>query len=252
MKIIFLGTGTSTGIPMIGCQCYVCQSSNAKDKRTRTSVYVETNEVKLVIDTGPDFRLQLLREGIDDIDAVLFTHAHKDHIAGLDDIRPINYIQQKEIDVYANEFTIERLKVEYSYIFEKNYPGIPLIQLNEINDQSFKIKSLNIEVIQAMHGKMPVLGFRINDFTYLTDVNFISDNELEKIKGSKLFVLDALHHRKHYSHFTLKEALEVVEKVSAERTYLIHMSHFMGKHEKVEKQLPENVFLSYDGLKLEL
>ncbi|MCB0502038.1 MAG: MBL fold metallo-hydrolase [Bacteroidetes bacterium] len=252
MKVVFLGTGTSTGIPIIGCHCAVCESKDPKDKRTRTSIYVEQEGTKLVVDTGPDFRAQMLREGIEDIDAVLFTHAHKDHIAGLDDVRPINYLQKKVIDVYANEFTTERLKAEYPYIFGSSYPGIPLINLNLIGTENFQVRSIHVIPLEGMHGKMPVLGFRFGSFSYITDVNFIAEKELEKIKGSKVFVIDALHHKHHYSHFTLEEALEVVKKVNADTTYLIHMSHFMGMHQEVEKDLPQNVHLSYDGLTLNI
>lgn len=252
MKITFLGTGTSTGIPLIGCDCDVCTSNDPKDNRLRTSAFIETEELKLVIDTGPDFRQQLLREGIDDIDAVLYTHPHKDHVSGLDDIRPINYLKQKVIDVYANQITLDRLKLEYQYIFDNNYPGVPQIKTHLIQASKISIKSLEIEVIQAMHGKMPVLGFKINDFVYLTDVNYISEEEISRIKGVKILVINAIHHKKHYSHFNLEEALEFINKVEPESAYLIHLSHKMGKHSDIEAKLPSNVYLSFDGLKLEL
>lgn len=252
MKVIFLGTGTSTGIPLIGCHCEVCESNDPKDNRTRSSIYVEQDGVKIVVDTGPDFRSQMLREGIDDIDAVIFTHAHKDHIAGLDDIRPINYLKKKVIEVYAGQFTTERLKAEYPYIFDNNYPGVPLIDLHLIENEKFKVKSLDVLPIAGMHGQMSVFGFRFGSFTYITDVNFISDEELDKIKGSEVFVINALHHRKHHSHFTLEEALSIAKKVRAKKTYFIHMSHFMGKHESVEASLPDNVFFSYDGLRINI
>ena len=250
MKVTFLGTGTSTGIPMIGCDCAVCLSDDPRDNRTRCSVFIETENCRLVIDTGPDFRIQLLREGIDDMDAVLFTHSHKDHIAGFDDIRPINYLKKKRIDVYANELTIHRLKQEYPYIFEGNYPGIPLIDLHEIDEKPFEVFGDRIIPIPAMHGSMDVLGFRIGDFSYLTDANFISEEAIDLVKGSSVFVINGLQIKAHYSHFTLAEALGLIEQVDAGTSYLTHMSHRIGKHKDVEQDLPNNVHLSYDGLKL--
>lgn len=252
MEVTFLGTGTSAGIPMIGCTCEVCTSSDPKDNRTRTSIYLEVDGVKIVVDTGPDFRHQLLREGIDDIDAILYTHSHKDHIAGLDDIRPINYLKQKEIEAFANRQTLERLQQEFPYVFARDYPGVPLVQFHEIVADNFQVKGVEVLKIEALHGKMPVLGFRIQDFTYLTDVNSIEDRELEKVQGSKVFVLDALHFRQHYSHYTIDEAIEIAQRVGAEQTYFIHMSHWAGTHQKLSDKLPKGIHLSYDGLKLTL
>lgn len=252
MKITFLGTGTSTGIPLIGCDCEVCTSKDPKDNRLRTSVFIETDDLKLVIDTGPDFRQQLLREGIDDIDAVLYTHPHKDHVSGLDDIRPINYLKQKVIDVYANQITLDRLKLEYQYIFDNNYPGVPQIKTHLIQEPKISINTLEIEVIEAMHGKMPVLGYKLGEFVYLTDVNYISEEEISRIKGAKILVVNAIHHKKHYSHFNLEEALDFINKVEPDSAYLIHLSHKMGKHSEIEAKLPPNVYVSFDGLKLEL
>ena len=253
MKVTFLGTGTSTGIPLIGCDCKVCNSENPKDNRTRTSIYVETEKLKLIVDTGPDFRQQLLREKIDDLDVVLFTHPHKDHISGLDDIRPINYLKNKVIDVYANEMTLNRLKLEYQYIFENNYPGVPQIKTHLISDNDvIKFEDIHVEVLHAMHGKMPVLGFKFNKFVYLTDVNYMSKTEIEKIEEVDILVINAIHHKKHYSHFNLEEALQFIKEVNPKKAYLIHLSHKMGLHTVIEEQLPNNVFISYDGLKLEI
>lgn len=252
LDIIFLGTGTSTGVPVIACSCPVCSSDDARDQRTRTSVYIRHGAYALVIDTGPDFRAQILREGLDDLDAVLFTHAHKDHISGLDDIRPINYLRKKKIDVFATDITTERLKMEYPYIFEGDYPGVPLIQLYEIADHPFHAGPLKVVPIKAMHGKMDVLGFRIGDFTYLTDADSIEDGELAKIHGSKVFVINALRRFEHYSHFTLDEALEVIGKAGVEQAYLTHISHMMGLHAEVERELPAGVALAYDGLAIKV
>jgi len=252
MKLIFLGTGTSTGIPLIGCHCEVCISKDPKDNRTRTSVYIEADGVRLVIDTGPDFRQQLLREQIEDIDAIVYTHPHKDHISGLDEIRPINHLKHKVIDVFANQLTINRLKREYEYIFENNYPGVPQIALHLIEESQFQIGDLKIQTIHALHGKMPVLGFLIHESAYVTDINFMSEAEMEKIKGIGTLVINALHHQEHYSHFNLQQALDFIEKINPRRTFLIHMSHKMGLYAQVEATLPPNVFLSYDGLQLDI
>jgi phosphoribosyl 1,2-cyclic phosphate phosphodiesterase len=252
MTVTFLGTGTSTGIPLIGCNCEVCISDDLRDKRTRCSVFIEISGHRIIIDTGPDFRSQMLREGFDDLDAVLFTHHHKDHLAGLDDIRPINYLKRKSIDIYANRHTISRLYEEFPYIFDGSYAGPPLIHIVEIENENFHVGDVEIIPVHAMHGHDPVLGFRIADFTYLTDANSITKEEIGKIRGSKVFVINALRREQHYSHFSYDEAIEVIREVGAERSYMIHMSHFMGKHNDVEEGLPPGVFLSYDGLKIEL
>ncbi len=250
MEVTILGTGTSTGIPMIGCPCPVCHSTDPRDNRTRTSAFIEMKGVKLIIDTGPDFRSQLLREGIDDVDAVLFTHSHKDHLAGLDDIRAINYIRQKEVFVYASPFTMERLKLEYHYAFEQTYPGVPIVSFHLIEEDVFEFKEVKIELIHGLHGNMPILGFKINDFAYLTDFNFISEEEKDKLRGIKVMVLNSLHKRKHYSHYNLEESLAVLEDIKPEKAYLTHLNHWMGKHADVEKELPENVKIAFDGLKI--
>lgn len=253
MKITFLGTGTSQGIPVIGCECPVCLSTNPKDKRLRTSVHIKVNGISLVIDTGPDFRQQILRENIKQLDAVIFTHQHKDHVAGLDDVRSFNFKQQKPMPVYANKATIEVIKREFYYAFEKNkYPGVPQIDLHEIDHRNFDIHNVTILPIKVYHHQLPVLGFRIQNFTYITDANFIPEKELEKIEGTEVLVLNALQKEEHISHFTLKQAVELSEKLQPKQTYLIHMSHNLGFHDEVMNELPENVQLAYDGLKVEL
>jgi phosphoribosyl 1,2-cyclic phosphate phosphodiesterase len=252
MEITFLGTGTSQGVPMIACECEVCQSVNQYDKRLRSSVMIHHQQKNIVIDTGPDFRTQMLRENVKTLDAILFTHEHKDHTAGLDDIRAFNYFNKKSIPIFCSEHAARKIKSDFDYVFsDKKYPGIPEIDLHIIQNNSFKILDL-IEIIpvELLHYKLPVFGFRIEDFTYITDANFISEHELEKIKGTKILVLNALRKEKHISHFTLDEAIELAQKVNAEKTYFTHISHQLGLHEIVSKQLPENIFLAFDGLKI--
>lgn len=256
MKVTFLGTGTSQGIPIITCRCEVCTSMDFRDKRLRTSIHIETDDGKSwVVDTGPDFRQQMLRERIIRLDGVLFTHAHKDHTAGLDDIRGFYFAQDMQpIPIYCNDMVLDQLEKEYAYFFqEEKYPGVPSVDINLIDkDNAFQIGTTLVEPIGVMHGKMPVLGFRFGNFTYITDANYIEDAELEKIYGTEVLVLNALHHKKHYSHFTLEEALEVVNKIKPKRTYLTHISHSMGRHQEIEQKLPDGVYFAYDGLKLSI
>mgnify|MGYP000277131611 CR=1 FL=1 len=254
MKITFLGTGTSQGIPVIACECEVCQSKNEKDKRLRVSVLIETENNTFVIDTGPDFRTQMLRANVQDIDAILYTHEHKDHVAGMDDVRPFCFKHNKEIEIYGHKRVLNQLKQEFHYIFDDkfNYPGIPRISANEITLEPFQINGDTIIPIEGLHYKLPVYGFRINDFTYITDMNFISDSELEKVKGSKIVVLNALQKKEHISHFTLEEAIEVIGKINPERAYFTHMSHTMGLHDEVSKELPSNIELAWDGLEIKI
>ncbi|MBP6456694.1 MAG: MBL fold metallo-hydrolase [Chitinophagaceae bacterium] len=254
MEITFLGTGTSQGVPIIACKCNVCSSENKKDNRLRSSIHIQENEISIVIDTGPDFRFQMLRENIQHLDAVVFSHSHKDHTAGLDDIRAFNYKQHSPIDVFANLRTQQDLKKEFEYIFADNkYPGIPEINFQTIDkEKNFKIKNLNFTPIEVMHYKLPVLGFRIKNFTYITDANFISENEKEKIKGSKILVLNALRIEKHISHFSLQEAIDLALELKVPTVYFTHISHLLGLHKDVEKILPKNIFLAYDGLKLKI
>lgn len=250
MRVTFLGTGTSSGVPMIGCECAVCYSTDKKDKRLRTSVLIEFDDgFTIVIDTGPDFRYQMLRAKVRRLDAILFTHNHKDHTAGLDDIRAFNYIQQSAIDVYATEFVQQSLKKVYDYVFaEHTYPGVPKINLFEFKNEPFQLGGKTITPILVQHYKLPVFGFRIDDFTYITDANYIAPEELEKINGSKTFVLNALRLEKHISHFTLYEAIEVAQNVAADSTYFTHISHQLGLHNEIDNALPAAINLAYDGL----
>ncbi len=254
MKITFLGTGTSQGVPVIACKCRVCSSQNIKDKRLRTSLLIETKSTKVVIDSGPDFRQQMLRSHVDNLDAIIFTHGHKDHIAGLDDVRAYNHIQQDAMNIYADELTQTNIKKEFSYIFDnQQYPGVPKVNLNTISpDMKFRIKEIEFETIQVTHYKLPVLGFRFNDFTYITDANFISAEELKKINNTKYLVLNALREEPHISHFTLAEAIDIAQKVKAQQTYFTHISHQLGLHDEVEKKLPQNIKLAYDLLTFEI
>lgn len=251
MKITFLGTGTSQGIPVITCNCVVCRSDDYRNKRLRVSVLIETADKTIVIDSGPDFRYQMLRANVQDLDAILYTHEHKDHVAGLDDIRPFNYLLKKNIDIYATERVQHGLRKEFSYIFaEVKYPGLPQIEMHTISDESFYIGNTEIKPLNIMHYKLPILGFRIGDFTYITDAKTVPEETVEKIKGTKLLVINALQNEHHISHFTLDEAIEFAQRIGAEATYFTHMSHNLGLHEDVEKELPKNIKLAYDGLTL--
>ncbi|NVJ87037.1 MAG: MBL fold metallo-hydrolase [Algoriphagus sp.] len=253
MKIRFLGTGTSQGIPVIGCDCDVCKSLDFRDKRFRTSVHIETKGKSLVIDTGPDFRMQMLRAGISQLDSVLFTHEHKDHTAGLDDIRPFNFKQKKDMPIYGRQQVIDQIKQEFSYIFsDLKYPGVPQVQPHVIDHQNFKVEGIKVIPIPVMHNKLPVLGFRIGDFTYITDANFISDQSKKLIAGSKILVLNALQKPPHQSHFTLHEAIEQVQSMDVQEAYFTHVSHKLGLHHQIEAELPEGIHLAYDGLELNL
>ncbi len=253
MKFTFLGTGTSQGVPMIGCKCEICTSSDAKDQRLRSSLMVDSGTHRLVIDTGPDFRQQMLREGVDSLDCVVFTHEHKDHIAGLDDVRAFNYLQRKPMDVYASLQVQTALKREFFYIFNgDNYPGIPKINLHTITNEPFQVAGIQLLPIPVMHMNMPVLGFRIGNFSYVTDANFISEESKSLIRNSEVLVLNTLRIEKHVSHFNLAEAMELVDELKPKITYLTHISHQLGLHELIENELPENIRLAYDGLVVEV
>ena len=251
MKVTFLGTGTSQGVPVIGCNCEVCTSLDFRNKRLRVSIHIEIEGNSFIIDSGPDFRQQILREHISKMDALIFTHQHKDHTAGMDDIRSFNFKQHMDMPVFATKDVFEQLKREFFYIFEEvKYPGVPKVQVNVIDNNPFEINGIKIIPIQVMHYQLPVFGYRIADFTYITDANHISDSEKQKIKGSKVLVLNALQHDKHISHFNLQEALNLVEELKPEKAYFTHISHKLGLHSSIS--LPDNVALAYDGLKISL
>jgi phosphoribosyl 1,2-cyclic phosphate phosphodiesterase len=253
LRITFLGTGTSQGIPVITCRCDICTSRNFKDKRLRTSVMIETGDKTIVIDSGPDFRYQMLRAGATDLDAILFTHEHKDHVAGLDDIRPFNYLLHKNIDIYATFRVQEALRREFSYIFSNvPYFGLPRINLKTIDDSPFNVGDTTIIPLEVLHYKLPILGYRIGDFTYITDAKTISAKTVEKIKGTKVLVVNALQLQNHISHFNLEEAIDFALKIGAEKTYLTHISHNLGRHDDVEKELPENIYLAYDTMTINI
>ncbi len=253
MKITFLGTGTSQGIPVIGCRCAVCQSLDFRDKRLRTSVHIEVAGNSFIIDSGPDFRQQVLQNRITRLDALIFTHEHKDHTAGMDDVRAFNFMQQKAIPVYARDRVIRQLEKEFSYVFAKEkYPGVPQIKVFPIRNEPFSINNITFTPIEVMHLHLPVFGYRIGNFTYITDANYIAEPEKEKIKGTKTLVVNALQHQKHVSHFNIEEALSVVEELNPEQAYFIHMGHRAGLHQDITHRLPAHVNLAYDGLQLEL
>lgn len=253
MQITFLGTGTSQGVPIIACPCNVCNSTDARDKRLRTSILIETNGKTFVIDTGPDFRQQMLRENVKQMDGIIFTHEHKDHTAGFDDIRAFNFVNKKKMEVYASASVQEAIKREYAYIFSDfKYPGIPEINLHLIENKKFTVEGVDFLPVEVMHYKLPVFGFRIGDFSYITDANYISDEEKQKLKNSKVLVLNALRREPHISHFTFDEAVELVKELKPEKAYFLHISHQLGLHAEVQKELPENIELAYDGLKINL
>ena len=251
LKITFLGTGTSSGVPMVACDCKVCVSADAKDKRLRSSILVESSTTSFVVDTTPDFRYQMLREQVKKLDAVLYTHPHKDHIAGLDDVKAFTFLSGNPMEIFANELTQESLKREFYYIFtDKKYPGIPEVNLNTIGLSPFLIGDIPVIPILVWHLHMPVLGFRFGDFTYITDANRMEEAEKEKIKGSKTLVLNALRHKKHLSHFTLDEATALVQVLNVSQAYFTHISHQLGKHQEINKELPTGIELAYDGMQL--
>lgn len=253
IETIFLGSGTSQGVPVVACQCDVCRSIDEKDKRLRSSLLLKINGVNFVIDAGPDFRQQMLRQEVNTLRAILLTHEHVDHIFGLDDIRSFNWVQGRPTDIYAEVRVQVAIKRIFDYVFaDHKYPGIPKMNLHTINDTNFQIDGIEFTPIRCFHHKLPVYGFRIGDLTYITDTNFIPGNEMDKIKGTRILIINALHKQKHISHFNLEEALAVIRKVNPEKAYLTHISHTFGKHAEVQSELPDNVFLAYDGLRLKL
>jgi phosphoribosyl 1,2-cyclic phosphate phosphodiesterase len=254
MQVYFLGTGTSQGIPVIGSDHPVCKSLNTKDKRLRVSVWIQSEKFSIVIDCGPDFRQQMLQSNCQKIDAVLFTHEHADHTAGLDDIRPFNF-KQGPLPIYAHKRVLENLEKRFDYIFEteNKYPGAPSVIVNEvINNQSFKINNQLIIPINALHGALQVFGYRIDDFAYLTDIKTIEENEINKLKNLDVLVINALREEEHHSHFNLKEALDFIDLLQPKISYLTHISFNFGFHDEIQKLLPDNVFVAYDGLQIEV
>jgi phosphoribosyl 1,2-cyclic phosphate phosphodiesterase len=249
VKITFLGTGTSQGVPVIACDCKTCQSDDSHDKRLRTSLLLEEDGISLLFDAGPDFRQQMLREHVIRLDAILLTHEHKDHIAGLDDVRAFNYKSQDAIDIYSEERVLKALRKEYSYVFsEFQYPGIPKMRLNPIDDQSFGVKGIRIEPVRVFHYRLPVYGFRVGNFAYITDANYIPEESKEKLYGIKYLVINALRKEKHISHFSLREAIDFIREISPKKSFITHISHQMGLHAEVLKELPQGITLAYDGL----
>jgi phosphoribosyl 1,2-cyclic phosphate phosphodiesterase len=242
LTITFLGTGTSSGVPMIGCDCAVCNSPDPKDNRLRSSILVESANTSLVVDTGPDFRYQMLRQKVKKLDAVLFTHPHKDHLAGLDDIRAFNFFTKKPIDIFADSLTEEAVRRDFYYAFtDTKYPGIPELNLNTISTEPFVVGDIPVIPIQVWHLKMPVMGFRFGSFTYITDANRIEESEKNKIRGSEVMVLNALRRQKHISHFSLGEAIDMVEELQVPLAYFTHLSHQMGLHAEIESELPSGL-----------
>ena len=253
MKITFLGTGTSQGIPVIGCNCSTCQSKDPKDKRLRCSIWIQVEGQSIVIDVGPDFRQQMLAAAVDRIDAIFITHEHRDHIAGLDDIRPFNFKYNMDMPVYATKKVQQELKKGFAYIFEASYPGVPMVVLHElVKDQSIDLKGLKIQPIEYFHAELPVMGFRIGNFAYLTDFKTIKADQLDYLEGLDVLVISALQHSAHHSHLSLREALRMIEKIGPKKAYLTHISHNMGPWELNKTLLPPNVSFAYDGLELAL
>ncbi len=249
MKITFLGTGTSQGVPVIACDCTTCHSEDPCDKRLRTSLLLEKDGMNLLFDAGPDFRQQMLRERVKRLDLIMITHEHKDHIAGMDDVRAFNYKSQDAIDIYAEERVQRAIKKEFSYVFaEYQYPGIPRMRLNTIPEFSFKFKGIEIIPIRVRHFHLEIYGFRIGDFAYITDANYIPEESKEKLIGVKWLVINALRKEKHISHFSLREAIDFIREISPRKAFITHISHQMGLHKKVSEELPAGISLAYDGL----
>lgn len=253
LSITFLGTGTSSGVPMVGCDCEVCTSTDQKDNRLRSSILIKSATTSIVVDSGPDFRFQMLRAKVMHLDAILFTHPHKDHVAGLDDVRGYNYFSGRPMEVFANEMTQEVLIREFPYAFaDTRYPGVPEINLNTIDADPFFVGDIPVQPIQVWHMKMPVLGFRFGNFTYITDANRIGDTEKQRASGSEVLVLNTLRKEKHISHFNLEEGISMAKELKARQTYFTHLSHQMGLHATVQRELPGGIALAHDQLIIKL
>jgi len=249
VKITFLGTGTSQGVPVITCECPICGSSDEHDKRLRTSLLLELNGKVLLFDAGPDFRQQMLRANVKKLDSIILTHEHKDHIAGMDDVRAYNFKSQDAVDIFAEERVQKAIKKEFSYVFsEYQYPGVPKMRLNDITDQIFNVKGIEVMPVRVFHYHLPVYGFRIGDFAYITDANYIPEESKEKLFGVKYLVINALRKEKHISHFSLREAIDFIREISPKKAYITHISHQMGFHAEVANELPSGIMLAYDGL----
>ncbi len=253
MKVTLLGTGTSQGVPVIACECAVCKSKDPKDKRLRSSVMLSINDKNLVIDSGPDFRQQMLREKVMNLEAIIYTHEHKDHVAGMDDVRAFNFKENKDMHLYGNQGVGEALRREFHYAFsEFKYPGVPEVVFHLIGSDPFSVGDFNIVPIDVLHYKMPVKAYRIGGFGYITDANLISDAELEKFKGIEILVINALRKEKHPSHFNVEQAIEIARKINPRKAYFTHISHLLGKHEEVSTELPAGIEIAYDGLSFDV
>jgi len=249
-KLTFLGTGTSQGIPLPACSCYVCQSTLPKDNRLRSSVLINVGQQTICIDTGPDFRYQMLREKVKNLSAILFTHEHRDHVGGLDDVRAFNYINNKAMPLYAPEEVIQALKESYAYIFSSSYPGIPKVSLCEINESPFIIEGIRITPVPVWHHKLRVFGYRIGDLAYITDAKTVPESSRKLIRNVPILIINCLHESPHISHFNLQEALAFIDDIRPKQTYLTHISHLFGTHVEIQSKLPNSVDVAYDGLSI--
>lgn len=251
MKITLLGTGTSQGVPIVGCSCPVCQSEDPRDNRLRTAAFVEVNGVNILIDAGPDLRMQLLRSKISRVDGILITHEHKDHLAGLDDIRPIYFMMKSAMNIYGLQRVMNVIRKDFDYVFKSDpYPGVPSFSLHNVRDDAFAVNGVVVQPIHVRHLTLPILGYRIGNMAYITDASFISETELNKLKSLDVLIINALRIKEHYSHFNLEQALNVINMLKPKRAYLTHLSHRIGKYVDLSPQLPEHVYMGYDGLEI--